>query len=162
MQLAASEVKDNLSQSEPRISSVIPTCGCKLRVFVTGKVEDGGRKKQQWQLLLKSSAENVQKCKLKVIKEKLAPLNIQNSFLVTSGFCLLNDTAISQARGFQLFQRYTNGQLKTGVCVKIHSFYMNTTPRTLIYARVKFREPQNSLRRKQYRRNNKRIGIQLL
>ena len=162
MQLAASEAKDNLSQSEPRISSVIPKCSRKRRVFVTGKVEGSGRKKQQWQLLLKSSAENVQKFKLKVINEKLAPLNIQNGFLVTNGFCLLNDTVISQARGFQLFQRNTNGQLKTGVCVMIHSFYMNTTPRTRIYARVKFREPQNSLRRKQYRRNNKRIGIQLL
>ena len=85
----------------------------------------------------------------------------QNGFLVTSGFCLLNDTVMSQARGFQLFQCYTNGQLKTGVCVMIHSFYMNTNPRTRIYARVKFREPQNSLRRKQCRPNNKRIGIQL-
>ena len=36
MQLAASEAKDNLSQSEPRISSVIPKCSRKRRVFFTG------------------------------------------------------------------------------------------------------------------------------
>ena len=53
---------------------------------VTGKAEGGGQKKQLWQLLLKSSANKAQKCKLRGMKEKLAPLNIQNGLLVISAY----------------------------------------------------------------------------
>ena len=41
IQLAASEVKDNLSTSEPHISSFVPKCGCKLGLLLEKlRVED--------------------------------------------------------------------------------------------------------------------------
>ena len=41
IQLAASEVKDNLSTSKPHISSFVPKCGCKLGLLLEKlRVED--------------------------------------------------------------------------------------------------------------------------